>query len=56
MKYIVEFDNHGLVVVVFDDGSTKTFTTSEYAVIKDILPIFTDDSIKRFDKIHKKNK
>lgn len=56
MRYIVEFDTHGVVVVVFDDGSTKTFTMSEYAVIKDIMPLFTDNSIKRFDKIRKKNK
>ena len=56
MKYIIEFDEDETVVLVFDDMSIKRFTYSEYSVIKEILPILTDDSIKRFTKITKKNK
>ena len=56
MRYIIEFDEDETVVLVLDDMSVKRFTYSEYSIIKDILPMFTDDSIKRFTKITKKNK
>ena len=53
MKRIVVNTQLEKVTVVFDDDTTRTFTLAQAKIIRPLLALGTDDTIKRIDTIRK---
>jgi len=53
MKRVVVNTQLEKVTVVFDDNTTRTFTLAQAKIIRPLLALGTDDTIKRIDTISK---